>query len=324
MKNTGRINRIPAATRGVGRARTDYDAFISHASANADFAEVLDGALQADKLKTWVDRSNVRFGAMLRNQIRAALQDSRVLVPVWSKAAHDSRWVMSEIFTAFYLQRFIVPCVLGTTPLPQFLANAAYLDRRRDNARIGPELCRAVRAAPDTANEAAPVMVSQTSEVQGLIDGVAAGQYVVLANVGKDMKKATEDNHIVGDALRTLQTAAPLHPMVLNLAGYQCKNDYMLKHWDAIQAGQAPTDPLLGRGERYFFDSLCVNPNDESAINGLGSILYYERELDAAEFFQRCALDKYFRRTGQVYDAAQHDLESVLWLKNRSQSVTAP
>jgi hypothetical protein len=320
MRISGRIDKSPEPARGLGPAETNTDAFISHASTNSEFAGVLDRALQADKLKTWVDRSDVRYGAMMRNQIKSALQDSRVLVLVWSKAALESRWVMAEIFMAFYLQRFIIPCVLDATPLPQFLANAAYLDRRRDNARMEQELCRAVRAAPAGANEVAAAMVSQTSAVQALMDGVAAGQYAVLATVGEDLEKAAEANRHVGDALRSLQKMAPLHPMVLNLAGYQSKNDYMIKHWGAIQAGQAPKDLLLDRGERYFFESLCVNPNDESAINGLGSILFYERELDAAEFFQRCAIDKYFRRTGRTYDAAQHDLDMVLRLKRQSQS----
>lgn len=47
-------------------------------------------------------------------------------------------------------------------------------------------------------------------------------------------------------------------------------------------AGRAPKDPLLNQGERHFFDALCVDPSDPSALNGLGSILMFERELDAA------------------------------------------
>jgi hypothetical protein len=80
-----------------------------------------------------------------------------------------------------------------------------------------------------------------------LINGVAAGQYGVLGAVVSDLERAAEANHHVSDALRSLQEMAPLHPIVLNLAGYQYKNDYMIKHWDAIQAGQAPKDQLLDR-----------------------------------------------------------------------------
>jgi hypothetical protein len=224
---------------------------------------------------------------------------------------------MAEIFTAFYLERFIIPCVLDPTPLPQFLASAAYLDRQRDKDRIGQELCRTVRAAPNAANEVVPVMVSETSTVKSLINAVAAGQYAVLDAMVSDLDKADEANRHVGEALHSLQKLAPLHPMVLNLAGYQCKNDYLIKHWDAIQAGRAPKDELLDQGERHFFESLCVNPFDESAINGLGSILICERELDAAEFFCRRAIDYCFRRTGKTYEAAEHDLHLVFQIKGQ-------
>jgi hypothetical protein len=294
-----------------------FDAFISHASANFEFVEMADHALAAGKLKTWVDRANVAFGGLLRNQIQSAIRDSRVLVLLWSKAAFESRWVMAEMFMAFYLERFIVPCVLDTTPLPQFLSNTAYLDHQRDKDRIEQELCRAVRAAPDGANDIAAVLVSETSAVQSLIHDVAAGQYGVLGVVVDDREKAAKANRHVGNALHSLQEMAPQHPMVLNLAGYQCKNEYLIKYWDAIQAGRAPKDELLQRSERYFFESLGVNPFDESAVNGLGSILFLERELDAAEFFQRRAIDLCLRRTGKSYEAAQRDLDLVLWFKRQ-------
>ena len=36
--------------------------------------------------------------------------------------------------------------------------------------------------------------------------------------------------------------AWPLDPVLVNLAGYHLKNEYMLKQWDAIQAGRGPRD----------------------------------------------------------------------------------
>ena len=293
------------------------DAFISHASANADIAETLVKALEADKLKAWIDSADVKFGALLRNQLQASISGCRVLALLWSEQAFQSRWVMAEMFTAIYLDRFIIPCVLDSTPLPQFLANSAYLDRKRDGDRLGQRLCHAIRAAPDHANDVSAVVPDDTSVVQPLINAVAAGQYAALAAIDQDFDKATEANRHVGSAMRNLQEMAPLHPMVLNLAGYQCKNDYMMKHWDAIQVWRAPKDALLDRGERYFFESLCVNPFDEGAINGLGNILFFERELDAAEFFHGRAADLHLKRTGQHYEAAEHDLEMVREFKRR-------
>ena len=49
------------------------DAFISHASVDADFAEIVVNALEANKLKAWIDSSDVSFGALLRNQLQASI-----------------------------------------------------------------------------------------------------------------------------------------------------------------------------------------------------------------------------------------------------------
>ncbi|MCA1632259.1 MAG: hypothetical protein LC802_00735 [Acidobacteria bacterium] len=90
----------------------------------------------------------------------------------------------------------------------------------------------------------------------------------------------------------------------------------MVKHWDAIQGGRAPHDRLLERAERFFFDTLFVNPSDYSALNGLGSILLFERELDAAEFFIRRAI-ACAKQEGVVYHEALHDLQMALYFKGK-------
>jgi len=103
--------------------------------------------------------------------------------------------------------------------------------------------------------------------------------------------------------------------MILNLAGYHKKNAYMIKHWAAIQARRAPQDALLEEAEKFFYSALSIQPDDPSALNGLGSVLMLRRDLDAAEFFIRRALAR-----SQVqhipYPAAKHDLQMVLRLKN--------
>ena len=294
-----------------------FDAFFSHASQDSKFAARLVKSLEAGGLTAWIDQSSLAFGGLLRKELQSAIRDSRVLVLLWSVAAFQSRWVMAEMFTAFHLRRFIIPCALDATPLPQFLGNAAYLDRRRDKTLLAERLCRSVRAAPDAANEVAALLAGgETPVVRSMINSVALLQYGVLEAVAKDFAAAAKANASVGSALKSVRKMAPLHPEALNLSGYQCKNDYMFKHWDAIQAGRAPGDALLGRGERFFFETLCVNPSDASAINGLGSILFFERELDAAEFFQRRAV-ALARRTGGNYEAAKHDLEQTLRFKRQ-------
>jgi hypothetical protein len=35
-----------------------------------------------------------------------------------------------------------------------------------------------------------------------------------------------------------------------------------VRHWDAIQAGRAPTDPLLTQAEQRYFETLSIDPDD--------------------------------------------------------------
>ena len=299
----------------VGRASV-FDAFVSHASQDAKFAARVHRSLKTSGLNPWIDGSDLAFGALLRDELQDAIRGSRVLVLLWSKAASQSRWVMAEMFAAFHLDRFIIPCVLDETPLPQFLQNTAYLNRQRDQADIGEKLTRAIRAAPRSANKVTPWMGSRSQIVQSLVDTIGATQISVLLSMTEDFRKAAKANAAVASSLKHAEKLAPYDPMILNLSGYQCKNDYMFAHWDEMQAGRAPSDPLLDQGERKFFEALCVNPSDVSAVNGLGSILILERELDATEFFVRRAIDL-AKAEGGDYMAAEHDLKLILAYKRR-------
>jgi hypothetical protein len=259
------------------------DAFISHASKDADLAAQIEEFLEGDGLKVWLDRSEIRLGILLRKELQSAIQNSRVLILLWSKAAARSRWVAAEVLTAFHLNRFIVACACDNAPLPYFLQNTIYLNVQPRKTDWAERLRRAVRESPDAANEVPAVMSSQSRELQQAIQLIVQGQRQVTDGLeNRDLQRAREMQYLVDDVMVEARNAWPLEPMVLNLAGYHYKNAYMLEHWAAIQAGRPPKDPLIERAERAFFEALFVNPNDYSALNGLGSVLTFERDLEAA------------------------------------------
>jgi tetratricopeptide (TPR) repeat protein len=111
--------------------------------------------------------------------------------------------------------------------------------------------------------------------------------------------------------------------VVLNLCGYHRKNAYMLKHWGAIQGGRPPKDPLLRHAERWFFETLFVNPNDYSGLDGLSSILIYEKELEAAEFFSLRAI-ALAAAHGIDYGAAKHNLAMIRRFKQSAAPAGPP
>jgi TIR domain len=288
----------------------NFEAFISHASADADFAAELARQLAGDGAACLVDDSNLRYATLLRKPLQTAIADCRVLVLLWSEAASTSRGVMADLIAAFQLDRFIITYALDATPLPQFLGTAPCDEGDVERLRLD------IQAAPNRANEVAPASTGSSPVAMRLIEGIAGAQYHVLSAMLTNRRTAERANVSVDLALASVKQLARTHPMVLTLAGYQCRTGYLLKHWDAIQAGRAPTDPLLEQGERYFFEALCINPSDANALSGLGSILFYEGERDAADFFQRHATN-IIKRSCTDYEAAQHALSLILCFRHR-------
>ena len=309
------VKRRVITHRRLGSAMRKTKAFISHSSADLRFAMRVDKTLKDDGVLVWLDRSEIHAGALLRNELQTAIQDSSVLVLLWSKHAAKSRWVAAELLTAFHHDQFIVPCVLDKVRLPQFLQNTVYLDLQRGEAGVLERVCSAVRDAPNNANPLVPIMNSQSYELEQAIQALARAQMEVMNQLGRgDLGKAKKIQALADEAMRKAEKAWRFDSTILNLGGYHRKNEYTVKHWDAIQAGRPPKDSVLVRAERFFFDTLFVDPTNYSALNGLGSILIYERDLDAAEFFIRRAIS-IAERDNVDYPEAKHDLEMILRYK---------
>jgi tetratricopeptide (TPR) repeat protein len=293
------------------------DAFISHTSKDVKLAVQIEELLEKEGLKVWLDRSEIRLGTLLRKELQTAIKNSRVLILLWSKAAAKSLWVATEILSAFHLNRFIVPCVFDNTKLPYFLQKTIHLNLQNNNNNWVEELRRAVRNAPKAANEIQVTMSSQSRELSQTITRIQREQAEILTRFDKgDLRGAQEKQRRLDDTLKNAMKLWSLEPDVFNLAGYHYKNAYLLKHWAAYQAGHPPKDRLLERADRYFFKALFINPNDYSALNGLGSVLATEGNLDAAEFFVRRAI-ALAKKSGFRYIEAEHDLAMILAYKQR-------
>jgi len=288
------------------------DAFISHSSSDREVAGELERALEADGLIVWLDDSDIRVGALLGKELQSSILECRVLVLLWSAAAAQSRYVNSEWLMALHQDRFILGCTLDETSLPQCLENNIFLDLRTAGEDAPARLARAIRDADGAATPLAPLIRSESAELTAAIDEIARGQAEVTDALGAgDLATAVEAQARVDPVMERARTVWPLDPKIVNLDGHQLKNAFVVQHWDAIQAGRAPRDPLLERAERRFFETLSIDPTDPEAVNGLGNILFFERDLDAAEFFHVAAITAAHKRGMASYPAAEHDLELV-------------
>jgi hypothetical protein len=298
-------------------ARPGGQVFISHSSADIATARSIERALDGARFSVWLDDSDLRIGALLRNELHEGIRKSRVMVFVWSEAASRSRWVSAEVLTAFHMDRFILPCVVDDTPLPQFLARTAYLDPRKNGADWLHQLVRAAEKAPGHANPLPPHVAAPGAELRLTCSRIHEGQARVTGPLKKrDLKSAAAAQAQLDPIMREAERRWRYELMVLNLGGYHRKNGYLIRHWDAIQAGRPPADPLLLEGERLFFEAALVDPLDVSALNGLSSILIYELELEAAAFFNERAI-AISRKEGIPYDAASHDKALIDWMKQQ-------
>jgi hypothetical protein len=155
-------------------------------------------------------------------------------------------------------------------------------------------------------------MRAESPELSETIATIARRQQDLGEALGRrELDEAVKIQAALDEVMKNARKRWPLDPMIVNLEGYHLKNAYMVKHWDAIQAGRAPRDPLLDQAEWRFFETLSIDPTDPSALNGLGSILLFERDLQAAEFFIQAAIRAAERQGMATYPAAEQDLALV-------------
>ena len=292
--------------------------FISHSSKDITRALQIERELKKSGLPVWLDKSSIRLGVLLRNELQSAIKNSRVVVLLWSKAASKSRWVKAEIMTAFHLNRFILLYMCDNTEPPYFLQNAVYRDLQQAKADWPKELYRNIKEAPKAANAVPPFMASQNTKLQKAIQVINQKQHELFDLLDKgNLKGAIALQRIIDNNIKAAKKAWPYDATILNLAGYHYKNAYMLKYDAQIQAGRPPKNRLLQQAERFFFDSLFVNPYDYTSLNGLGSILIYERDIEAAEFFVRRSINL-AKQDGVSYEEAKHDLKVIQLFKSKS------
>ncbi len=284
------------------------DVFISHSSADRATATEIHDALVSDGLKVWFDDSEIQIGVLLSRELQEALRACRVLILSWSEAAAASRWVNFEWIAAHHLHRFILPIMLDGAHLPQCFEQTVRINLALDREAALRGLSKAVRAAKAGANPLPPPIRSESPELAKTIREIANGQKAVTDALGlNDLGKAAKAQAALDAAMPPALTQWPLDPMIVKLDGYHIKNDYMVRHWQAVQSGRGPDDPALEKADRRFIEALWLDPTDPEGLDGMGSVLFLRRDLYAAEFFFKHAIQQAKRR-GFRYQAAEQNL----------------
>jgi hypothetical protein len=143
------------------------------------------------------------------------------------------------------------------------------------------------------------------------------GQNSVLGClVAGDLAQAAKLQRELSLRVEEARRRTPDDVYILALAGYDKKNQYMIPHWNEVQSGKAPQDVLLIQSKEAFYRALSIQPEDPSALNGIGSVMILSRDLDAAEFFVQRALER-AKEEHMPYEAAENDLKLIKYLKSK-------
>jgi len=182
--------------------------------------------------------------------------------------------------------------VTDAAPLPEFLKQTVHLDMRRGGDEGVRSLVRAYAEAPVNRNPPSPPVPPPSGELRRVVEGIEH----LLQGVNELLAEGDRTAAVAAHGRLELDMLAaekrwPSEFSIRALAGFHRKNAYVLKHVDAIEAGQPPNDKLLDEAERRFLDAALIDPQDVSVLSGLASILMFKRELDAAGFFNMRALE---------------------------------
>ncbi|HEY6615243.1 MAG TPA: toll/interleukin-1 receptor domain-containing protein, partial [Vicinamibacterales bacterium] len=159
-------------------ARSRFDAFISHAGKDAAQAETIEAALGAKRV--WLDRSEIRLGALLGRELLSNLRASRALVLVWSTRAAQSPWVQSEWIAAANLGKPIVPIRLDKTALPQALSNALWGAGGKSFKETAAQLARTIRGGLAPGPSISPSMRLPNPKLEQEVTRLALAQSAML------------------------------------------------------------------------------------------------------------------------------------------------
>jgi hypothetical protein len=95
------------------------------------------------------------------------------------------------------------------------------------------------------------------------------------------------------------------------LAGYAAKNVFESSRGnDLLSAEQRQR--YLAQARKHFEVALKINPDDPSALNGMGNVSFYEGRFDAAIRYHELAI----KQAGGSYSHAEHDLNLVKRVKS--------
>lgn len=163
-----------------------YDAFVSHASADADRVAEIVAALEARGLKLWVAPRDIDPGTDYSDQIIAGLNSSRSLLALLSENALASRHVRSEVERASNAGKALYPVKIEDVEIRGGLEFFLSLSQRIDLSQEAEKealdrLAAAIKEAKPPKPGGKSLLKSRPLRTAGVV--VVAAALVVMATI---------------------------------------------------------------------------------------------------------------------------------------------
>ncbi len=114
-------------------------------------------ALEKAGISYWIDLDGISHGDMFAAKIAAAIEESRVLLLVSTKASNESKWTAREVAAAENIGHPIIPFKVDDTPYNRtvrlYLANLDYVDYQKLGDKSYAEIVSSVRRASAMVDE---------------------------------------------------------------------------------------------------------------------------------------------------------------------------
>jgi hypothetical protein len=104
--------------------------FISYSHRDSQLVGPIVALLRASEAMVFRDAEQLKPGKRWRNQIAAAIADSKTVVVFWCHHACTSSEVENEYKTAIAQDKDVLPLLIDDTPLPAQLSDFHYIDFR--------------------------------------------------------------------------------------------------------------------------------------------------------------------------------------------------
>ncbi|MEL6408211.1 MAG: toll/interleukin-1 receptor domain-containing protein, partial [Chloroflexota bacterium] len=105
--------------------------FISHATTDDAFVNLLENELSIAGFATWIDHNDMPPGVNWVSYLEKMLKECDLMILVCSKASVESTYVQFEWHTFFNMGKKIIPVVIETCPIPPFLSTLHQIDFRK-------------------------------------------------------------------------------------------------------------------------------------------------------------------------------------------------